>query len=855
MRSIAASAAPRVVGALALVTVASIGLQGCSSSGSSSSEPTDEAVITPPNPAPDLVVESTSVSDANPSASASFTLRTTVRNRGDGSSAATTLRYYRSSDATISSSDTQVGTDSVSGLAASATNAESVALTAPSTAGTYYYGACVDSVADESNTGNNCSSAVEVSVTVDETGDGGCVEVDDVIALGEGESCTITQALVDRYSLNRVSVSVGDTATCSGGRVALSFISARSIQLNGLTIRCLDAMDASSPSSSPDLVVESASVSDPTPTASASFTLRTTVRNRGDGSSAATTLRYYRSSDATISSSDTQVGTDSVSGLAASATNAESVALTAPSTAGTYYYGACVDSVADESNTGNNCSSAVEVSVTVDETGDGGCVEVDDVIALGEGESCTITQALVDRYSLNRVSVSVGDTATCSGGRVALSFISARSIQLNGLTIRCLDAMDASSPSSSPDLVVESASVSDPTPTASASFTLRTTVRNRGDGSSAATTLRYYRSSDATISSSDTQVGTDSVSGLAASATNAESVALTAPSTAGTYYYGACVDSVADESNTGNNCSSAVEVSVTVDETGDGGCVEVDDVIALGEGESCTITQALVDRYSLNRVSVSVGDTATCSGGRVALSFISARSIQLNGLTIRCLDAMDASSPSSSPDLVVESASVSDPTPTANGSFTLSATVRNRGDGSSAATTLRYYRSSNARISSSDTQVGTDAVSGLAASATSSESISLTAPSTAGTYYYGACVDAVAGESNAGNNCSTGARVDVSSPGGGASDSYCRAGDTLQPGQSCTIYTTSFTFDVESSGRGCLRAGGILSCSGNGQNLRNTTLNGVRITFVARRNANDSWTIDEIDPSPDGSGG
>ena len=32
--------------------------------------------------------------------------------------------------------------------------------------GTYYYGACVDAVNGESNTGNNCSDAVEVTVTV-----------------------------------------------------------------------------------------------------------------------------------------------------------------------------------------------------------------------------------------------------------------------------------------------------------------------------------------------------------------------------------------------------------------------------------------------------------------------------------------------------------------------------------------------------------------------------------------------------------------------------------------------------------------------------------------------------------------
>ena len=105
--------------------------------------------------------------------------------------------------------------------------------------------------------------------------------------------------------------------------------------------------------------------SDNSPTTGASFTLSATVRNQGSGSSAATTLRYYRSTDSTISSSDTAVGTDSVSGLSASGTSPESISLTAPSTAGTYYYGACVDSVSGESNTTNNCSSGIAVTVSV----------------------------------------------------------------------------------------------------------------------------------------------------------------------------------------------------------------------------------------------------------------------------------------------------------------------------------------------------------------------------------------------------------------------------------------------------------------------------------------------------------
>ena len=126
-------------------------------------------------PAPDLVVEIpfAPVSDSAPAAGANFTLSVTVRNVGDEEAAATTLRYYRSNDTTISSSDTPVGRVAVSALPASGTSAESIPLTAPSSAGTYYYGACVDPVSGESDTGNNCSSAVRVTVSASQIGSAG----------------------------------------------------------------------------------------------------------------------------------------------------------------------------------------------------------------------------------------------------------------------------------------------------------------------------------------------------------------------------------------------------------------------------------------------------------------------------------------------------------------------------------------------------------------------------------------------------------------------------------------------------------------------------------------------------------
>ncbi|MDE0371571.1 MAG: DUF4189 domain-containing protein [Rhodospirillales bacterium] len=113
-----------------------------------------------------------------------------------------------------------------------------------------------------------------------------------------------------------------------------------------------------------DLVVQRPLVSDNTPNVGASITLSATVRNQGNARSAATTLRYYRSPDTTISMSDTVVGSEPVGGLAASTDSRKSVNLNAPSTVGTYYYGACVDSVPRESNTTNNCSSGVRVTVS-----------------------------------------------------------------------------------------------------------------------------------------------------------------------------------------------------------------------------------------------------------------------------------------------------------------------------------------------------------------------------------------------------------------------------------------------------------------------------------------------------------
>ena len=188
-----------------------------------------------------------------------------------------------------------MGKDTVAQLAAAESSSRSVQLTAPSSPGTYYYGACVDPVTDESDTTNNCSTSVPVTVPEPET---------------EPEPGPEPE-----------------------------------------------------PERHPDLVVTPPSVSDSGPAGGAQFTLSATVSNDGEGAAAATMLRYYRSTDATITTTDTEVGTDAIEELAASGSSSQSVELTAPASPATYYYGACVDPVTDETDTANNCSGSVQVMV------------------------------------------------------------------------------------------------------------------------------------------------------------------------------------------------------------------------------------------------------------------------------------------------------------------------------------------------------------------------------------------------------------------------------------------------------------------------------------------------------------
>ncbi len=113
---------------------------------------------------PDMVVINADVSNANLTPNQAYTINATARNQGDGVSAETTLRYYLSNDNVIADNDTSLGTDTIPGLASNTDSAQSLTPNAPGGNGTYWVGACVDAVADEIDSGNQCSTAVQITV-------------------------------------------------------------------------------------------------------------------------------------------------------------------------------------------------------------------------------------------------------------------------------------------------------------------------------------------------------------------------------------------------------------------------------------------------------------------------------------------------------------------------------------------------------------------------------------------------------------------------------------------------------------------------------------------------------------------
>ena len=155
------------------------------------------------------------------------------------------------------------------------------------------------------------------------------------------------------------------------------------------TIRLWELNPSSAVHTAPDLVVEAVRAEPDTVAPGEEFRLYATLKNRGTEESTATTVRYYRSTNDIISTQDTELSNAKRDPLAANAAIRRYLTVTASTTPGVYYYGVCVDSVTDESNTNNNCSTAVSVTVTEpsvvrEDVNADGVVDVKDLVYVAE---------------------------------------------------------------------------------------------------------------------------------------------------------------------------------------------------------------------------------------------------------------------------------------------------------------------------------------------------------------------------------------------------------------------------------------------------------------------------------------
>ncbi len=511
---------------------------------------------------PDLVVQSPSVSNNNVASGATFTLGAAVRNQGNGSSAASTLRYYRSTDATVSASDTQVGTDAVNGLSPGGSSAESISLTAPSNAGTYYYGACVDAVAGESNTGNNCSASVSLTVTTrtpPATGasklywtDWGTDKIQRSNVDGSGVEDLVSGAGLDGPDGLALDVAGGKMYWTDAGtnKIQRGNLDGSGVEdlVTGLGIPYGLALDVTGGkmywTNRQTNKIQRADLSG----ANAEDLITGGLTFPGGLALDVSGGKMYWTNPGANKIQRANLDGSGVEDLVTSDVSSPTgIALDV--SGGKMYW---TDRRSDKIQRANLNGSGVEDLVASGLHSPNG-LALD--VPAGKMYWADAGTNKVQRANLDGSGVE--DLVTGSNGLVDPS----------GVAVATSSGGGGGGPgggggSASADLIVDTPSVSSSTPDTGASFTLSATVRNRGNAPSAASTLRYYSSSDATISTTDTEVGTDAVSGLAASGSSAESINLTAPSTAGTYYYGACVDAVTGESDTGNNCSAAASITV-----------------------------------------------------------------------------------------------------------------------------------------------------------------------------------------------------------------------------------------------------------------------------------------------------
>ena len=596
---------------------------------------------------------------------------------------------------------------------------------------------------------------------------------------------------------------------------------------------------------SPNLVAE-LSVSESALTQGQPFTLQSVISNAGTAQSMVTFLDYYRSTNGVLDTNALRLTSGTgimINGIAPSAVFNNTYNRSAPQETNSYYYFVCVGVSQTELITNDNCSDAAIVNVNVPDLdvdnlsiigADGNeynrllpmatFVMRADVINIGSASSEDITDLKYfkadDSNNLNpdldtligtkRIRVlEPGDSEIEKASEamnapsiegtyyyyVYVEPVSRESILTNNISEVWTVVV------ARPDLVVVDADISDESPSFGDSITLSVVVSNQGESIANETALDFFQSSSPGIAGlpGDTSLADGIiVPQLDVGETISITQVIRAPSEAGIYYYGACVDQVSGENGDANNCSDrdndvevivgrpdlVVEPSVsspllymtpitlTVIVTNEGG--------SIADGTTLTFFRS-TDAFNTNQGYSRLGATnvpslAADAGSEYSITDGSMLIPdmpyfywgQVEGVNQEAFTDNNRSNVRvviKSPDLIVATPT-SDPNRplTVTEPFTLTASVSNIGSTSSDSTTLRWYRSVNSIITSNDTPLGTSMVSGVSSSNHESQSITVSAPNNEGDYYYGACVDTLTSEYVKDNNCSSGKLINVRRP-------------------------------------------------------------------------------------------
>ena len=662
----------------------------------------------------------------------------TTRNAGSGTAGASTTSYYLSVDGTLDAGDTLLGSRAVPALGANATHTASTSLTIPAgtPTGTYTLFAKADAanaVSEVYENNNTRANALRIGPDL------GVNSFTAPSAVGIGAAFTVT-----------------DTTRNTGGGTAAASTTRYYLSSNGV----VDASDVllgarAVPSLAPGATsTANATLTIPSATAGGQYYL--IAEADGEGAVAETVETNNIINRGITVGSDLHV-----------------LSFTAPSDAGAGLAITIADSTRNQ-GTGTAGASTTSFYLSADSIFDAAD------LLLG---SRAIASLAGGASSSGSVSVTI-PTSTATGNYTLFARADAgeavsEAVEGNNLLSRSLRI--------GPDLQVTALAA--PTATgAGATITLTDTTRNAGAGNAAASTTRIYLSSDWLLDAGDTLLATRAVPllGPGVSSTGSFTATIPADTPGGAYYLIAVADgdnAVAETLETNNSLNRNLLVGPDLGmlalsaptDSGAGVAINITDQTRNAGGGTAPATTTsfyLSSDATLDAGDVLLGGRAVpaLAGGAISTGS-TAVTIPMGTATgtytlIARADAADAvpetyennNTTSATlrigPDLAVSSLTVP---ASAGAGTTISVTesTRNAGGGGSAASTTRYFLSTDG-TPGGDVELGSRAVSALAPSATSTATVSLTIPSgTAGGSYFVIAVadaDGAVPETNEGNN-------------------------------------------------------------------------------------------------------